>query len=85
MWKNRREREIRETAIFNFVDAMKYDRRMYDELSDMIQFPIVWKVKRRIKTVQHYLIHNDKYTAKEQLYQFMDEIENVIHTNSCQI
>ena len=41
MWKNRREREIRETAIFNFVDAMKYDRRMYDELSDMIQFPIV--------------------------------------------
>ena len=41
MWKNRREREIRETAIFNFVDAMKYNRKMYDELSDMMQIPIV--------------------------------------------
>ena len=80
MWKNRREREIRETAIFNFVDAMKYDRRMYDELSDMIQFPIVWKVKRRIKTVQHYLIHNNRETAREQLYQFMDEIENIFNS-----
>lgn len=79
MWKNRREREIRETAIFNFVDVMKYDRRMYDELSDMIQAPIVWKVKRRIKTVQHYLIHDDKETARKQLRQFMDEVD--LHFN----
>ena len=80
MWKNRREREIWTTAIFNFVKAMKYDRRMYDELADMIQTPIVWKVKRRIKTVQHYLIHDDRETAKKQLRQFMDEVD--LHFNN---
>lgn len=76
MWNNSREREIWTTAIFNFVKAMKYDRSMYDELADMIQTPIVWKLKRRIKTVQHYLIHDQEQKAKEQLYQFMDELWN---------
>lgn len=80
MWKNRREKEIRETAIFHFVDKMKYDRRMYEELSDMMQTPILWKVKRRIKTVQHYLIHDDRETAKKQLRQFMDEVDIYIKT-----
>lgn len=74
---NKRERQFYETAYMRYIDENKFSRNVYKCFGEVFEVNLTWKLKRKFKTVQHYLIHNDEKKAREQLYQFMDEIENV--------
>ncbi len=73
----KRERPFYETAYMRYINEYKFSRSLYDEFEKVFDVKLSWKLKRKFKTVQHYLIHNDEKKAREQLYQFMDEVENV--------
>ena len=56
---NKHDRQFRETSWMNYIDKNKFKREIYKEFWDMYWISITWKLKRKLKSVQHYLINPD--------------------------
>lgn len=59
----------------HYINENKYDRDIYKKFGDMYSIPMVGRLKRKFKSIQHYLIHPDEKEAWHSLRQFMDEVE----------
>lgn len=75
LWKNKRDRRFWETAWMCYINKNKFKRDIYKQFGDMYQIPIVGRLKRKFKSIQHYLINPDEKQARHSLRQFMDEVE----------
>jgi len=58
-----------------YINKNKFKRDIYKQFGDMYQIPIVGRLKRKFKSIQHYLINPDEKQARHSLRQFMDEVE----------
>lgn len=76
--KNKSDRRFWETAWLRYIDQNKYDRGIYKKFGDMYDIPMVGRLKKKFKSIQHYLINPDEKEAWHSLRQFMDEVEAYI-------
>jgi hypothetical protein len=81
---NKHDRQFWETSWMNYIDKNKFKRWIYKEFWDMYWISITGKLKRKMKSVQHYLINPDDKQARHSLKQFMDEVEIYLQKTECE-
>ena len=79
LW-SKRDRPFFETLYMKWIIENKYKKDVIQQMEKIIWIPVVWKTKRRFKSIQHYLINEQEKSDKQawhSLQQFMDECEIV--------
>lgn len=79
MLRKKRDKPFFETMYMNYIVSNRFNRDLIKNMEQMIWVPITWKIKRKLKSVIHYVInantHKDKDEAWICLWQFMDKCE----------
>lgn len=78
LWK-KRDRQFFETMYMKYIIENCFNKNLIKTMEDIVWIPIKWKLKRKFKSIVHYIIiwqvENSQYEARLCLKQFMDRCE----------
>ena len=69
------DRKFYQTIYYRYINDRKYSRRLYKDFEEILWLPISWRLRKKLKSVQHCIIHNQEKEANHFIKQLMEEAE----------